>query len=581
MTIALGPSNRILRSQRYKWWVYAAIAIGLFVTAMDHSGVNIALPSIADHFSADIPTVQWITLGYVLSTSVMLMPMGRLSDMVGRKRVYVVGFVIFVGAAALGGSAQTFYLLVGAKVIQGIGAAAIQANGMAIIAEVFPERDRGKALGLYMTVIGAGAISGPIIGGLLVSGLGWRSVFYASIPVGFVALAAALAVLRGGAPAQAGASRKLRFDWPGASLSSAALVMFLLGMTNGHRLGWESPAIVAGLVLASLLLLAFLWWERRATDPMLDLNFFRRRVFSMGVSARFFSFLGGSAVFFLMPFYLMQALGYPASKAGLMLVPGSICMAIMAPNSGRLSDRMGTRWPAVLGMALSAAAMFIFTRLTVDSSPVHVIIGMMLFGSGMGTFSSPNSSAILGSLDRRKYGIASAFLNLARTSANVTGIVVATIVVATTMGSLGYEPSLAAVDSAGGEGARSAFVTGLNKTFLVSGSLMLLAMALSMLRGEARPTQHAATEPAPASPSSPSNRQRRLDRSQTLAAKDLGMSNTRAPRADGLQPTLGTNELAGQLLGLGVVPSREGDRYVLEVSGLEQDRGMRFHAENG
>ena len=504
MTIALGPSNRILRSERYKWWVYAAIAVGMFLTVMDQSGVNIALPRIADHFSADIPTVQWITLGYVLSTSAMLMPLGRLSDMVGRKRVYIIGFVIFMGAAALGGSAQTFYLLIGAKVIQGIGAAGIQANGMAMITEVFPERERGKALGMYMTVIGTGSISGPIIGGLLVSGLGWRSVFFASIPVGFLALAAALAVLKGGRPVRAGASQKLRFDWPGASLSSAALVMFLLAMTNGHRLGWLSPPIVAGLVMASLLLVAFLWWERRATDPMLDLSFFRSRVFSMGVSARFLSFLGGSAVFFLMPFYLMQALGYPASEAGLMMVPGSICMAIMGPISGRLSDTVGTRWPAVLGMALSASAMFTFTRLTADSSPLHVIIGMMLSGSGMGAFSSPNSSAIMSSLDRAKYGIASAFLNLTRTSANVTGIVVATTMVALTMGSLGYEPSLAAVGGAGGEGVRSAFVTGLNKAFLVSGSLMLLAMALSALRGEARREQRGAPGPAPASPSSPS-----------------------------------------------------------------------------
>ena len=162
---AFGPVQRITESPNYKWWAYAAIAVGMFLTVMDQSGVNIALPRIAEHFDADIPTVQWITLGYVLSTSAMLMPMGRLSDMIGRRRVYIMGFVIFIAAAAFGGSSPSFSLLVVAKVLQGVGSAGIQANGMAMIAEVFPERERGKALGLYMTVIGTGSISGPIVGG--------------------------------------------------------------------------------------------------------------------------------------------------------------------------------------------------------------------------------------------------------------------------------------------------------------------------------------------------------------------------------------------------------------------------------
>ena len=486
MTITVGPSRRIANSPNYKWWAYAAVAIGMFLTVMDQSGVNIALPRIADHFSADIPTVQWITLGYVLSTSALLMPVGRLSDMVGRKRVYVLGAVIFIGAAALGGSAQMFPMLIVAKVIQGIGSAGIQANGMAMIVEVFPERERGKALGLYMTVIGTGSISGPIVGGLLVSGLGWRSVFFASVPVGLIALTSAVAVLRGGAPSGRGGLRRPSFDWIGAALSSAALIIFLLAMTTAHRLGWSSPPVAGGFAISLVLVAAFLWWEVRASDPMLDLNFFRSRVFSMGVSARFLSFLGGSAVFFLMPFYLVQGLGYSPSKAGLMMVPGSICMALVGPLSGRLSDKLGTRWPTVIGMALSASAMFTFSRLTVDSPPLHVIIGMVLSGSGMGTFSSPNSSAIMSSLDRDRFGIASAFLNLTRTSANVMGIAVATTIITLTMGSLGFEPNLSAVSGEGGAGVKSAFVSGLSRSFLISGSLMLLAMALSWFRGSTR-----------------------------------------------------------------------------------------------
>ena len=452
---------------------------------MDQSGVTIALPRIADHFSADIPTVQWITLIYVLTTSALLMPMGRLSDIMGRKRVYIIGLAIFMAAAALGGSAQVFPLLLAAKALQGVGGAAIQANAMAMILEAFSERERGKAVGLHMAVIGAGAISGPVFGGLLVSELGWRSIFFASIVVGVVALVAATAILKGGVPAGRGDAGRLRFDWAGAFMSSAALVSLLLAMTTGYRIGWTEPPIVAAFTAAFVLLVAFLWWELHAADPMLDLRMFRSSVFSMGVSARFLSNLGSSAVFVLMPFYLIQALGHTAIRAGLMMMAASVFMAVAGPVSGRLSDKVGTRWLAVAGMALSATAMFILSGLAVDSSAVHVIIGMALWGLGMGTFSSSNTSAVMGSVARDTYGITTAFLNVARTSGNVTGIALATTIVTITMGSMGYEPSLAAVSEGGGEGVRTAFVSGLSRALMISGFLMVLAMMLSTLRGEA------------------------------------------------------------------------------------------------
>jgi len=187
---------------------------------MDQSGTNIALPTIADHFDADIPTVQWISLGYILATSALFMPAGRLSDIIGRKYVYMGGFVIFMAAAAVGGSSNWFPALVAAKIVQGIGAAGVGANGMAIVADVFPERERGKALGLYMTIIGTGSISGPIIGGTLVSAFGWRSVFFIAIPLGLIALLAAALVLQKGVGQRREDAESVRFDWGGAAMAS-------------------------------------------------------------------------------------------------------------------------------------------------------------------------------------------------------------------------------------------------------------------------------------------------------------------------------------------------------------------------
>ena len=454
------------------------------LSVMDQSGINIALPQISEHFAADIPTVQWITLGYSLAISAMLMPMGRLSDMIGRKRVYLIGYAGFIILAFVGGLSQSLGFLIVAKTLQGIASAGVQANSMALITEVFPSTERGKAMGLYMTIIGAGAISGPMLGGLIVSSFGWRWVFFAGIPVGILAMISAMLVLKGMDAQQAARVGRNSFDWAGAALSSAALVAFLLAMTNAWKIGWTSPAIVAGFSASIVLVIAFILWELRVSEPMLDLSLFRSRVFSLAISARFLSFMGGSAIFFLMPFYLIQGLGYPASQAALLLIPGSLCLAIVAPLTGRLSDRFGTRWLAAAGMTFSAAGMFNLSLLNIESPAWQIVLGIFLSGLGMATFSSPNTSAIMSSLTPEKYGIVSGFVNLARTSANVTGIALSTTFVTITMASYGYDPSLSALTDDGGGGVRIAFVTGLSLALKVSCGLLLLALALTIFRTE-------------------------------------------------------------------------------------------------
>ena len=491
------PLNAIVQSPNYHWWAYGAVAMGMLINVMDQSGINIALPRIAEEFSADIPTVQWISLGYTLATSAMLMPMGRLSDMIGRKRVYLFGFALFVVLAAVGGMSQTLGMLIVVKILQGMASAGVQANSMAFITEVFPDNQRGKAMGMYMAIIGSGAILGPMAGGVLVTEFGWRSIFFAGIPVSVVAMIASGLVLRGRTESQRAGRAGSSFDWAGAALSSGALVVFLLAMTNGWKLGWSSPPIVAGFAASVVLLAGFVFWELRAREPMLDMSLFRSPVFSMAIGARFISFLGGSAIFFLMPFYLIQVLGYEARIAAFLLVPGATGMLILGPLSGRLSDRFGTRWPATLGMVSSAAAMFTLSTVGIHSPPWHIVVGMILSGVGMGTFSSPNTSAIMGSLPRDRYGVVSGFVNLARTSANVSGVALATTLVTVTMASQGFEPNLSAIGEGSGEGVRMAFVEGLSTALRVSGVMMVLALVLTVVRPDPRTISR--TESAPTS----------------------------------------------------------------------------------
>ena len=479
----------------FKWWVFGAIAIGTFVSVLDQTSVNLALPRIADHFDATIPVVQWVALGYILTTGSLLLPMGRLSDMIGRKRVYVIGFAIFIVGGILAGSSVTLLGLILSKILQGVGAAMVQANGMAIITSAFPASERGKVIGLFMTVVGLGAIAGPVVGGGIVEFFGWRYVFFMGVPLGMASIIAALVILEGRAAGVAGQrADKPRFDWGGALTSTAAVAIFLLVMTNAHRVGWGSPLVVTAFAAVVVLFVTFVWWERRAREPMMALELFRRRLFTLGSSAGFLHFMAGTSVFFLMPFYLQEVLEYSPGEAGLIMAPTAVCFAVLGPIAGRLSDRFGWRQFAVFGLVMSGASLFTLSQLT-ESAPVGLVIGALAMqGIGMGTFYSPNASAVLSTVERSRYGIATAFLNMVRNTANVTGLAVATTIVVIVMSSQGFEPSLEAVASGGQQGVQAAFTDGLRTAFLVMTGFVGLAIVLSLITGGATVEETAVPE---------------------------------------------------------------------------------------
>ena len=250
--------------------------------------------------------------------------------------------------------------------------------------------------------------------------MNWRYVFFLNIPLGLLGVAASLTLLQGGRGSQDALG--WRFDWVGASLSAAALVAVLLVVSSGHKTGWTSPVILAGAAGVLALMGSFIWWELHTPDPMLDLRLFQRRAFSFGSSAAFLAFLGSSGVMFIMPFYLQGVLGYSPAKAGLVVVPGALCMAALGPLSGRLSDRYGWRWFTVGGLALSVTGLFIFSRVTVDSSLALVLPALVLHSSGTGVFYSPNASSGFSAVGEEQYGVVSGFLTLVRNAANVTSV---------------------------------------------------------------------------------------------------------------------------------------------------------------
>ena len=477
-----------------KYVVFGALAIGLFASVVDHGSVIVALPSIAEELQIELPSVQWVVIGYALTISALLLPMGRLADMMGQKRVYILGSLVLMVGAAAAGLAPNIATLLLARLFQGVGAAMTQGTGMAIMTSVFPSHERGRAIGLLMTTVGVGAVVGPAIGGTVVDFIHWRAVFFITIPLGLVGVVATMFVLRHWESERA--SRGSRFDWTGALLSTGVLVALLLGLTLAVNLGWMAAPILAAFVLSVGMFVAFIWWELRTDAPMFNLRFFRDRVFSFGISAGFLTFLGQSSVLFLMPFYIQNVLGYSPKIAGLVVMPGALVMAIMGSVSGTLSDKFGWRWFTVGGMLCSTIGLAILSRITDTSSLWEVVPGLILVSGGMGTFYSANSSSVLSAVGRESYGVVSGFLNLVRNSANVISLAIATTIVTVTMGSLGFEPSLEAVRTSSVEGVRGAFTVGMRYAFYVLIALVIASMTVSFLQGKPK-TAPRQEQPAP------------------------------------------------------------------------------------
>ncbi len=477
----------IARRSNYKWWAFSAIATGTLASVIDHGSVNIALPSIARHFGTDIPSVQWVVIGYALTISSLLLPMGRLADLIGLRKMYLLGSMVFLLGALVAGSSSQLWVLILSRILQGSGAAMTQGTGLAIVTGVFPESERGKAIGSIMTIVGTGGIAGPALGGFLVGAIGWRWVFFAPIPLVVVGVVAVLAILDNQPliPKDPDSHRS-GFDWLGATLSTGILLVFLLAVNSGRVSGWTSPPMLLAIFGLAALLTTFIWWELRCPSPMLDLKLFASRTFSFGVSANFLNFFGSSALLFLAPFYLQRVLGYSAGESGLVVVPSAVCLAVLSPLAGRLSDRYGWRPFTVGGLALAATGLFLLSRLDEGSSLPSVVLAMMLQGSGMGIFYTPNSSSILSVVERDRYGVVSSFLNLVRNAGNVTSVAVATAIVTATMGGLGFEPSFEVVPGKGAVGVSQAFILGIQNSYLTMTGLLLLGMVISIFKFDER-----------------------------------------------------------------------------------------------
>ena len=441
------------------------------MTALDTSVVNTVLPIVGKTYHAEVASVEWVVTIYLLGLSSLLLSFGRLGDMRGHKLVYILGFGVFVVSSMLCGLAPNLLTLVIFRGMQAIGAAMLAANSPAILTKNFPAEQRGQALGMQATMTYLGLTVGPSFGGWLASWLGWRAVFYINFPVGLLAMWLSLRSIPDDRAYQVSES----FDWPGALVFMLALSSLLLGLNQGHNWGWGSPQILILLGGAALLGFLFLWLENRARNPMIDLNLFRQKHFSLTTSSAILNYIGVYSVTFLMPFYLIQGRMFSSAEAGLLLTAQPVIMAITAPISGTLSDRLGTRWPAMLGMAGLTIGLFLLSRLGPESSVQSIILSLGVMGLGTGIFISPNNSALMGSAPRHRQGIAAGILATARNFGMVLGVGISGSIF-TSLITRGEASSVV------GEASGEVFFSAIQVCFLVAAGIALLGVVTSASR---------------------------------------------------------------------------------------------------
>ena len=400
-----------------KWLAITGIGLGVFMATLDSSIVNISLPTLVESFHTNLATIEWVILSYTLVLTSLMLGAARLGDMFDKKKLYLGGLTVFVLGSFLCGLAPSAHWLIGFRALQGLGATFMQALGGAIVTEIFPSSERGRALGVMGSTVSVGIAVGPPLGGLLIGLLGWRSVFWVNVPVGLFTWL----IIRRFVPPGVVHRRGQRFDAAGALILFFTMGAYALGMTLGQDQGFGNLAVLLLLGFTLLGLITFILVERRAPHPMVDLSMFRNPLISANLLMAFLVFIVLSAGF-IFPFLLQNVLGYSTEMVGILMMANPIAMGLVAPLAGSLSDRFGSRVISLVGLVILMGGCLGMSTLHPGVTPLGIVLRLIPLGIGMGVFQSPNNSAIMGAAPRDRLGVASGLVSLSRTLGSTTGL---------------------------------------------------------------------------------------------------------------------------------------------------------------
>jgi len=479
--------------------VLLSVALGQFMVVVDVTILNIALPAIATDLHASMAGIEWAMIAYSLTMIGLVPAFGRMSDVLGRKRLYIAGLAVFAAASGLAATATFIELLIAARVVQAMGGALITSNTLAILTDTFPAGRRGIAMGVQSILISGGAAIGPTLGGFLVTHLGWEAVFVVNIPVGVVGTLLAFVTL----PPLKKEGPREPFDTLGAALLTGALCGILLGATKGPDWGWTATTTLGTLGGGVGFLALFAARQTRFAYPLIDTALYRNRAFMAGQLAGTLAMISLLSLTFLMPFYWQGLRGLSAEHAGMLMLPLPLGIMVLSPVSGRLSDTYGVRGVATLGMLLVATGLTFMSQVTASTAIPDVLWRYTILGLGLGMFFAPNNNGIMSSVPGAHRGVASGLIALFRFTGQSLGIAVGGTVFLhsaaavagegqidpSELARIGRDPHLFAA-------LRGSFEAGFRNACLAALPLSLIGAALSFARGE-EPTEAAPSEDEP------------------------------------------------------------------------------------
>ncbi|MDP4085288.1 MAG: MFS transporter [Bacillota bacterium] len=423
----MGFSSSVTREKvGYHWYVVATVCIGAFMAALDASIINIALPNLEQQFHTRMSEIEWVSLSYLLSLASLILIFGRIADMIGRRWLYIIGFSIFSISSLFCGLAPSLSQLIIFRVFQGIGAALLQANSVSIITFATPKKDLGKAIGFQASAQGIGLSLGPVVGGALLSFVSWKWLFYINLPVGILGTVLGILFL----PKDSIKGSRKQFDYVGAVFLIPSLITIIYILNMGLKQGWASPIMIGCYVVAIITSVLFYRRERKCAEPLVNLALFKNSHFTMGNITGIMSFIVMYAALLLTPYYLDQVKHLPIFQSSLIITVVPIGMTISTPISGIMSDHRGPAFPSLLGIALSTVGAFLLAFIDVTGTYILTCTGLFLIGAGLGMFTPPNNSNVMGNVPKNVLGIAGGILNMSRTLGMGLGV---------TLGGLTYQ----------------------------------------------------------------------------------------------------------------------------------------------
>lgn len=466
-------------TQKQKWLSFMSIAFGLFTAVMDASMIGIALPSISKDFSLDLSSAAWISLVSTITVVAVLLPMGNISDRVGRKKIYLFGVLIMAAGSLFSSFSNGIIMLLIFRIIVSIGAAMRMSTGLAMVMMIFKDKERGKGLGANTTTVGLAAITGPIFGGFLVGKFGWESIFFTqailSIPVyilGYYFLDKSIVDLNQN-------TKKGKFDFTGSIVSALAFSALLFTINYG-LVNMSNLIILCSFIIVVFLFSLFIFVESKADLPILNIMLLKNKNFMLTMGTRLLGFLSGSSTLFLMPFYIQLVKGISPEKAGLIIFPGALGMSITASFSGRLSDKYGEKIFVIVGLMIILFAGFLFSLFNEETSIMIIISVLMLHGLGMGTWGTPNSSQTVSIVPKNTYGSVAALINLIRTVGMGVSIAISSSLITLSFLNFGLNSDFSSVEKTFNVEQSKAFLEGFKTAYYVLMSISVISIILAI-----------------------------------------------------------------------------------------------------